>query len=755
MALSPGQRLGNYEIIALLGTGGMGEVYRARDPRLQRDVALKVLHTDSPEQRRRFEREALAVAALNHPNIVTIHSVEEDGGVPFLTMELVEGTPLHGAIPPDGLPLRDLLPLALSIGEALASAHERGIVHRDLKPANVMVGRDGRVKLMDFGLAKTSAAPTRSPFDSAEETREGVIVGTLAYMSPEQLMAHAVDARSDIFSFGILLYELAAGRRPLEGRNKAVVLVSLLNNPIPPVGPGHGDLDRIIARATARKPGARYQRMLDVLSDLRALASGTTLKAPPLTRQPSVAVLPFANLSGDPAQDYFCDGMSEELISALSRVRGLSVASRTSAFQFKGQQVDIREIGERLDVQTVLEGSVRIAGNRLRITVQLVNVTNGYPLWSERFDRTMEDVFAIQDEIARSIAESLRGALTSPGSSGTIVRVGTTNIEAYNAYLRGRFMLNNFVGLAESLVAARGCFEQAIALDDGFAQAHAGLSEAFNALGFTSFLPGAVASQGAMKAAQRALELNRDLPEAHIALGWTRTLFAIDLPSAEAHFEQALLLAPESAQAHAYYSYWLAAYGRFAAAHEHADRAHQIDPSWQLNPFTKCNLLLCERRFPELERLTREFIAMDPRFEGMFWYLSNALAGQGRIAEAIQAMEQSVGVVRRLPYFLALLGQWYGRGGRRDEARAILQELNGSPQCSASWLALVCCGLGDLENAFRHLDRAIEEHNDQCQITFMAVDHRFDELRGDHRFEAALEKLGLPRGTARAGSIPD
>src|SRR5688500_4879872 len=689
--LPPGTRLGSYEIIALLGTGGMGQVYRARDTRLQRDIALKVLQTDNPEHRRRFEREALSVAALNHPNIVTIHSVEEANGIPFLTMEVVEGTPLGSVIPPGGLPLRDLLPLAIPIAEALAAAHERGIVHRDLKPGNVMVGRDGRVKLMDFGLAKATQPATDSPFDGTQETREGVIVGTLAYMSPEQLMAHTVDARSDIFSFGILLYEMATGQRPFEGPNKAVVLISLLNSPLPPVGASHGDLDRIIARSTARKPGARYQRSVDLVGDLRALSSGLMLKAPPVSRQPSIAVLPFSNLSGDSAQDYFCDGMAEELIGALSRVKGLSVAARTSAFQFKGQPTDVRAIGERLDVQTVLEGSVRKAGNRLRITAQLINVADGYHLWSDRYDRTIDDVFAIQDEIAKAITESLRVTLTQSGS-GTIVRGATSNIDAYNAYLRGRFMLNNFVGLADSLVAARGCFEQAVALDPDFAQAHAALSECFNALGFTTFLPGAIASKGAMAAAQRALTLNPDLPEAHIALGWTKTLFAIDLPTAEHHFQQALLLAPDSAQAHAYYSFWLAAYGRFGAAHEHADRAQQIDPLWQHNPFTKCEILLCERRFDDLERLTGEFIALDPRFEGMFWYLSNALAGQGRLPEAIEVMERSVGVVHRLPYFLALLGQWYGRGGRRAEAKAVLDELKASPQCSASWLALVCCG---------------------------------------------------------------
>ncbi|MGH8639168.1 MAG: protein kinase domain-containing protein, partial [Burkholderiales bacterium] len=404
MRLTPGQRLGCYEVIALLGSGGMGQVYRARAPRLQRDKALKVLQTNDAEHRRRFEREAHSVAALNHPNIVTIHSVEEAEGVPFLTMELVEGTPLTRVIRPGGLPLPELLPLAMAITEALAAAHDRGIVHRDLKPANIMVGPDGRVKMLDFGLAKPLEPPPGA-VTATHETREGVVVGTLAYSSPEQLMADAIDARSDVFSLGVLLYEMATGKRPFDGPNPAVVLVSLINNPLPEIGGDCADLDRIIARATARKPGARYQRASGVLSDLRALSSGTALKAPALIRQPSIAVLPFSNLTADPDQEYFCDGMAEELISAFSRVKGLSVAARTSAFQFKGRRSDVREIGERLDVETVLEGSVRKAGDRLRITVQLINVADGYQLWSDRYDRTVDDVFAIQDQIARSITE--------------------------------------------------------------------------------------------------------------------------------------------------------------------------------------------------------------------------------------------------------------------------------------------------------------------------------------------------------------
>jgi len=740
VTLTPGQRLGSYEVIALLGSGGMGQVYRAHDPRLQRDIALKVLRSDDPDHRRRFEREALSVAALNHPNIVTIHTVEEAEGVPFLTMELVEGTPLTSVIPAGGLPLREILPLAISICGALAAAHDRGIVHRDLKPANVMVGRDGRVKMLDFGLAK-ALEPTRTRYASGDETREGLLVGTLAYMSPEQLMADTVDARSDVFSLGVLLYEMATGKRPFDGPNPAVVLVSILNNPVPEIGRDYANLDRIIARATSRKPGSRYQRASDILSDLRALSMGAALKAPPLVRQPSIAVMPFSNLTADPDQEYFCDGMAEELISALSRVKGLSVAARTSAFQFKGRQADIREIGERLDVQTVLEGSVRKVGNRLRIIVQLVNVADGYQLWSDRYDRTVDDVFAIQDEIARAITDSLRVTLTRP-ATGTFVKPATSNIDAYHLYLRGRFLMNRLVDLHGSLTGALDCFEQAVQLDPLYAAAYAGLSEACNALGYTTFLPAPVASRGALTAAERAVALDPSLPEAHTALGWTKALFAIDMATAEADFQRAIELAPGYAPAHGYYALLLCGFGRFDEALAHAERARQIDPLWLIMPFIVCHILISARQFETAERQMREIMALDPNIDGAYWYLSSTLAAQGRIEEAIAVQEKGVELVRRAPFFVALLAMWYARGGRTMDAEQLLQELVDGGRCSPVWLAMVCGELRHKTRAFDYLEQAIEEHNDQ--VAFMAVDHRFDSLRDDPRFEPLLRRLGLP-----------
>jgi eukaryotic-like serine/threonine-protein kinase len=736
--LLPGQRLGSYEIVALLGVGGMGQVYRARDPRLERDIALKILQTDDADHRKRFAREARAIAALNHPNIITIHSVEEFEGQPFLTMELVEGTPLNRLIPPGGLELPQLLSIAVPIAEALAAAHARGIVHRDLKPPNVMVSADGRVKMLDFGLAKNIVAKSLA---SAEETREGQIIGTLAYMSPEQLMADTVDARSDIFSLGVLIYEMATGKRPFDGPNPAVILVSLLNSPVPAIGGASADLDRIISRATARKPGGRYQRVTDLLSDLRALMTGMALATPPVTRSPAIAVLPFANLTNDPDQEYFCDGMAEELISALSRVKGLAVVSRTSAFQFKGSPIDVREIGERLDVQTVLEGSVRKAGNRLRISAQLVNVSDGYHIWSERFDRTVDDVFLIQDEIARSITESLRVTLTRP-ATGVMVKPATSNLDAYHLYLRGRFLFNKFADLYGSWTSARRCFEEAVALDPMYSAAYAGLSEVWTALGYTTFVPAPEASRAALEAAERAVTLDPTLPEGHTALGWTKTLFAMDLRTADRDFQRALEIAPGYAPAHGYYALLLCGFGRFDEAIDHASQARRHDPLWLMMPFIMCQVLICARKFEDAERQMREVLAVDPNMDGCYWYLSSALAGQGRLDEAIEVQEKGVELVRRAPFFVALLAIWYCRKGRREDAERLREELISGGRCTPVWLAMVCGELGRKDLAFEYLEVAIVQHDDQ--VSFMAVDHRFDSLRGDPRFDAALRRLGLP-----------
>src|SRR5436190_12259824 len=425
MALAAGTHLGSYEIIGALGAGGMGEVYRARDPRLGRDVAIKVLPADvsaHPDRLARFEREARTVAGLNHPNIVTLFSIEDEGDVRFLTMELVEGQSLDRHVTPGGLPLERVLDVGIALSEALTAAHEKGVVHRDLKPANVMLTREGRVKVLDFGLAKlavvdlgldaSQAATMAAPLSSA-----GLVLGTVPYMAPEQIRGEAVDARSDLFALGIILYELAVGSRPFCGATSADVSSAILRDtpePLTSVRPDlPGDLERIVSRCLEKNPRVRFQTALDVCNELRRVGAPEQGE-PAVHRKPaspdvaSIAVMPFVNRSASAEDEYFSDGLADELLNTLAKIEGLRVSARASSFHFKGKDVPLAEVGRALNVATLLDGSVRKAGDRVRISVQLLKASSGEHLWSETYDRTFDDIFAVQDDIAQSVAKELR-----------------------------------------------------------------------------------------------------------------------------------------------------------------------------------------------------------------------------------------------------------------------------------------------------------------------------------------------------------
>ena len=544
MSMTPGTRLGPYEVLARLGSGGMGVVYRARDSRLERQVAIKVLPSDATRDetaKQRFLHEARTASALDHVNICTIHEVNEapDGQL-YLVMAYYEGHTLAQRIGKGPIDVPEAIDIVTQIGHGLAEAHRAGIIHRDIKPANLLVTKTGVVKILDFGLAKLAGLGIA--------TQTGMISGTVAYMSPEQVQGHELDHRTDIWSVGVVLYEMLTGQRPFNGDNLLSISHAIaMNQPQvlggvrPDVSP---ELERIVVRVLAKRPSERYQSVEEFLADLHGTPRSGTPRPSAVglgTRlPPSVAVLAFADMSPQKDQDYFCEGMAEELINALTTIEGLHVAARTSSFQFKGQVVDVSEIGRRLRVAAVLEGSVRKAGTRLRITAQLIKVSDGFHLWSERYDRDMDDVFAVQDEIARSVVSQLRAKLRDEVVGEPLVRRHTNNLEAYHAFLRGRHCRFSLYDLRGAI----GFFEKAVAADPTYALAHAAIADCFAILGLYAVLAPHIAASKARTAAQRALQFDGELPEAHGALAQVAFLFDWDWTRAATEFARALELKP-------------------------------------------------------------------------------------------------------------------------------------------------------------------------------------------------------------------
>jgi eukaryotic-like serine/threonine-protein kinase len=656
-----GIQLGPYVLVSPIGEGGMGEVWKARDTRLDRIVALKRLKAEYTE---RFKREARAVAALNHPNICQLFDV----GTDYLVMEYVEGVPLRG-------PMRaeEAMRLALQIASALEEAHSRGIVHRDLKPANVLVTPRGMAKLLDFGLAKREES---HPSDDALVTRTagmtevGAVVGSVAYMSPEQAQGQAVDARSDVFSFGVVLYEILSGRRAFTGDSAFATMSSIVRDE-PASLTTLPALERIVKRCLVKPVAQRYQSMTDVRVALAQIGLAESLPRP----QPSIAVLPFADMSPGKDHEYFSDGLAEEIINALAQVPDLKVIARTSAFSFKGQNTDIRRIAEALGVTSILEGSVRNAGSRIRVTAQLITAADGSHLWSERYDRELEDVFAVQDEIAAAIAGALQVKLAASP------RRYTPNIAAYEALLRGRHYWAKLT--PESLARSRECYEQAVELDPQFALAHNALAEHFYALAGNGLVPAREVVQRVRAGAAAALDLDPALAEPHALLGLVAASFEYDYREAARQFRMSTAREPVLPYVRWFYGQFLQHIGRLGEAAHEMECALEEDP---MHLLCRSHLAACFHamgRSAEASRQVRHVLEIDERFGIAHWYQAVFLALEGTVAEATVSAEKAHMLMPWNTLGVGLLAGLKARAGDAARAEELLVRLEPSESSGA------------------------------------------------------------------------
>jgi serine/threonine protein kinase/tetratricopeptide (TPR) repeat protein len=750
-----GRTLSHYRITALLGAGGFGEVYLAEDTRLKRKVALKVLPPElarNPLRLARFQREAEALAALSHPNIVTIYSVEEVDGVHFMTMERVDGEPLSRQIPSDGMDLGRFFDLAVPLADAVAAAHERGITHRDLKPPNVMVGADARVHVLDFGLAKIyGETPAEVTAETVQQTREGTILGTVPYMSPEQVQGLPVDDRSDIFSLGVMFYQMLTGRTPFVGATQAALVSSILrDNPVALslIRRGATDaLSRIVSRCLEKSREERYQRARDLVVDLktarREIESGiyrSIAGTEPAVEQ-AIAVLAFRSLSPDPENEYFADGISEEIINALTQVEGLRVAARTSSFSFKSKSVEVSEIGKRLNVRHVLDGSVRKAGNRVRITAQLVEAASGFQLWSERYDRQIEDIFEVQDDIARTIVARLKIAL-GPGPAQRLVKAATANIEAYQLYLKGRAMLyKRGKWIAQALEA----FKQAVALDPNFAPAWAGLSDAYVPLVYYGFARPADTMPAAFEAAQRALAADPDSAEGHCALAGTALLWQRNLDLAEESFRRAIALNSTYTQARCWYGLfylqWTA--GQLNDGVTEIRRALDADPLSGYATAVYSWALTTARRYAEAVIEGQLAVERDPESFASRIALGHAYRYAGRLEEAIKTYEDMLPIWGRNVWILALLALTYHHMGQPDLAAPLYQEvlaLRAKQYVQPVMLAIAASSVGDMDAAMAFCQEAADTRDPLFSMFYLNYQD-FDAMRADPRFASIVERF--------------
>jgi serine/threonine protein kinase/tetratricopeptide (TPR) repeat protein len=728
----------------------MGEVWRAKDLRLGREVALKVLPDEfgaDAERLSRFEREARILASLNHPNIAQVYGFESSGETRALVLELVEGPTLAERIDRGRPPVEECLSIARQIAEALAEAHDKGIVHRDLKPQNIKLTRTGQVKVLDFGLARRHVTTGSSSGDGttlAGQTQAGMILGTVGYMAPEQVRGETADARADLFSFGCVLYELASGERAFDRGSAIETMSAILHDAPPPPSRTRRELpsglDSFVAHCLEKDPSRRFQSARDLAFALAALSSNRA----PATASPraaSVAVLPFVNMSADPENEFFADGITEDVIAHLAKIKSIKVISRTSAMAFKKRDRSLREIGEKLGASTLLDGSVRRAGNRVRIVAQLVDCASDEPIWSETYDRDLTDIFAIQTDVALSIVKALRAELSSD-ERARVGRRPTDNLEAYEHYLQGRAWMSRFSpeGFRRSLAA----YERAVALDPEFALAWTGIAH----LHVEHSISGIVAQSPeesirvAKAALARSLALNDELAETHGIAALIRYVFDFDWQGAEREFLRALELGPNNSEIHDHYSWMLSSLERYDEALREVLVAKELDPL--LIQSDLGTVLLRAGRNEEALRAARQSVIEEPASARCHSNLGWALIFQGEAAEGIASLEHAVAISPGATLFLSQLGQAAALTGDVARARRILDQLHEVAKrdfVSPYHFAYVLAGLGEADAAIDHLEQAFERRSGA--IYGIKGSFLFRSLRGHPRFEALLRKLNL------------